>query len=368
MFERFRRRVHTRATDVSLLTNAINLLRSARMTGTAVGYDELPITQGIASLVADTLASMPLVGYDLEAFRAAGPDRFRRRNAGEFDLKSQPAVLRRPDPDEDAGETVHKLAQAMFWTGTGYALNGPRDRPDGEVEAITVLNPDSVSPNIDPRHDLKVASWNVNGAQYGRREVTAWPYTNDPRRGPLGESPLRRCSGALAAYGWAYSYLADYFQLGGNPYQTFRSALALSPEKITELVDEWVTARQTHRPPFLPTWLELEVPPASGEIPAVVSVLEFASAETARMCNVPVSLVNAPVAGYTLQYSNVADEFRRWLVVSLRTTWIRRMERGFTSLCRQGVAARLDASELFDGLEPATTAGGQVSVDMVGQR
>ena len=330
MFERLRTR-HARA-DVSLVSQVLSELIAVRAgQGAPVPFDQLPITQGTASLLADAIASMPMHPVD-EYTGARLTERF--------------VVLEQPNPDEHRAETVHKIVQSMFWTGNATALRGPVD-DTGAVDAITVLNPDSVGPDVDPEDDLRIRGWHVDGRWFPRTALAHWKLNDDPRRGPMGSSPLRRCQTALDTYGWAYRYLADFFANGGNPGSVLKSKLELDPAKITELSNEWVSARKAKRPAFLPQWLDLEIPTSSGELSAVVEVLGFAAAEVARALNIPVSLVNAPVAGYSLQYSNVGDEFRRWLATSLGTTWIARIERGFSTLLPAGIGAQLDPSTLY---------------------
>lgn len=315
------------------MTQVIGELLSARAgNGVPVPYDELPITQGVASLLADVVGGMDLYPVD-QSTGTRIADRF--------------AVLEQPNPEEDRGETVHKIVQALFWTGNAEALNGPRDPSTGAVDAITVLNPDSVGADVDPADDLRISGWYVQGEWYARNDLTHWKLNDDPRRGPMGKSPLQRCATALDTYGWAYRYLADFFANGGNPGSVIKSKMELPPDKIAELGNEWIAARRHKRPAFLPNWLDLEIPNSSGELQQVIAVLGFAAAEVARSLNLPVSLVNAPVQGYSLQYSNVGDEFRRWLATSLGTTWIARLERGFSTLLPYGVAAKMDPSGLY---------------------
>lgn len=326
-----RRQRHLRA-DVSLVTEVLGALMSARAgTGAAVPYDQLPITQGTASLIADALAAMPIYPVD-------------ERTGAE--LSQRFVVLEQPNPDEDRADTVHKLAQSMFWTGNAQSLNGPIGA-DLAVESITVLNPDSVSADIDPLDELHIRGWFINGEWHRTDELTHWKLNDDPRRGPMGSSPLKRCSTALDTYGWAYRYLADFFAQGGNPSLMFKTKTELPPAKITELAAEWISARKQTRPAFVPAFLEPEVPPNNGELQSIIEVLGFAAAEVARALNMPTTLVNAPVAGYSLTYSNTSDELRRWLALSLGTTWIARMERGFSKLLPPGVAARMDPTQLY---------------------
>jgi len=325
-----RRTKHTRS-DLSVIDQWLQAAMSARTsTGQPVPFDELPITQGVTSLIADAIADM-----DLYAVDATG-----RPTGQQFN------VLDKPNPDEDRADTLHKIVQSMMWTGNAYALTGPRD-DSGAVDAINVLNPDTVAHVADQGDPLRVALWSINGRPVGREAITLWKLNDDPRKGPLGRSPLAVCTLALETYGWAYRYLGDYFANGGVPSSVLKSKMELDPAKILELSEEWISARRQTRPAFLPNWLELDVPPSSGELGQVIDVLGFAAAEVARLLNMPVTVVNAPVQGYSLTYNNVGDEFRRWLALGLGTTWVRRIERGFTRLLPPGARAHLDATSLF---------------------
>ena len=314
-------------------------------TGMPVPYDELPITQGTCQLICDALAAMPIYPVDLD----------------DNPTDETFPVLERPNPDEDRGETIHKIGQSMFWTGNAYGLTGPRD-DSGAVDAINVLNPNSVGHVADPLDELRVKRWVINGVEVDRAAINVWKMNDDPRHGPLGRSPLVRCETALDTYGWAYRAIGDHFAQGGPPNMVIKSKTELDPDKIVELTNEWISARQQTRPAFMPQWLDLEIPNTTGELAQIIEVLSMAAAEVARMLNLPVSLVNAPVAGYSLQYSNVGDEFRRWLAVSLGTTWINRIERGFTALLPRDRRARMDPSQLYrpdlfpEGQPPAVRA------------
>lgn len=328
-----RRTSHVRA-DVSLITQFIQASTLARMdTGRPVPFDELPITQGVTTLIADAVADMDLYAVDRDG--KAVTQRF--------------AVLEQPNPDEDRADTIHKIVQSLMWTGNAYGTNGPRDPGDGSISTVNILNPNTVSFIADPLDELRVDQWTIHGAPVGRSAITAWKLNDDPRRGPLGRSPLTVCASALGMYGWAYRYIADFFAQGGNPSSIFKSKLPLDNTKITELAEEWMSSRRQVRPAFLPDWLELNIPMSNGELSEVIEVLDFASAEIARLLSMPVTIVNAPVKGYTLTYTNVKDEFDRWLTVGLGTTWVRRIERGFTRLLPEGsgLRAHLDPTTLF---------------------
>lgn len=307
MFGRNKTR-HQRS-DVSLVTEVINALSSFRSEGLPVPVDQLPITVGAANLHADVIAHMPA--------RTTSTDRRVLQ------------LLEQPDPEEPRTETQHKIVQSMFWTGNAYLM---LDQPAPRTRSFRVIEPQAVTPQWDPRDPLRITGWLVDGEPRRLDAVHVVKLTDDPRRGPLGETPLRRCAGPMAMYGWAYRYLIDFFAQGGNPSSILKTAMELAPDKSKELIEEWIDARRERRPAIMGPLVDYEVPPSSGELTAALSVLGHAAAEVSRMLNIPPSLLNARSEGYSLTYSNVGDEFRRWLAVSLRPTWMTRIERAYESL------------------------------------
>lgn len=301
--ERFQR------ADVSLVSEVIGALSALRADGAPVATDRLPITVGASMLHADMVAQMPA--------RSSTRD------------SSVQQFLAKPDPSTDYRAVVHAGTIAQFWHGYAALL---LDAPAPFTRAIRVLEPQAVVAQWAPDDPRTVTGWIVDGERIDANMVHPVNLMDDPRRGPLGESPLKRCDGPLSMYGYAYRYLIDYFAQGGNPASILRSTHRLTDTDATALVTEWITARQERRPAVLDPTTQFEVPAASGELAAVLSVLDHAAAEVARMLNMPSSLVNAPSLGYSLTYSNMGDEFRRWLAVSLRPTWIARWESAFRTL------------------------------------
>lgn len=321
----FDRRRHRRLrADVSLVTEVISTLAAARLDGDAVPVEQLPVAVGLANLHADVLAAMPML----------------------TNTRSTPAIVTQPNPEESRHTTQHKLVQSLFWTGNGYALRG-RD-------ATIILNPNDVAYDPDPYDSTRVAAWYVNGQTVARDRIVHVKINDDPRRGPLGKSPLSVASEPLKMYGHAYAYLSMFFAGGGNPSTVLRrtgpSNTLYDPATAA---DDWVEARKARRPAVLPSGWELQVPSNNGEMEAVARILEQCAVEVARLVNAPPSLVNAKANG-SMTYSNVHGEIARWLSLSLVPTWITRLEDFWTDLA--GVPVELDTDVMFRLVAP-TDAG-----------
>lgn len=302
----------------------IAALQAARNSAGPLTVDQLPIVQGLAQLHADVIAQFPMYAVD---------ERTGRR------IANTPEILVQPDPSEPLGDTNHAIVQSLWYTGNGYGLFSG--------DAMRVQNPDRVTlyPSFDIYDDRRIDGWIVAGQTIAAGNVAHFKINDDPRRGPLGQSPLVRCWQAVENYAWAYRYLADYYRSGGNPSLILKSRNAGDDVQAGKLWDQWVTARMTGRPAVVPFDIDVEAGPGVSDIEQTIAVLDFAAAEICRATNVPPSLGNAKSSG-DLTYSTVVDELRRWLTLGLGPTWLTRIERGYTQLLPAGLAARFDISDI----------------------
>jgi hypothetical protein len=320
-----------RSQPPAAIERGMSAARYGRLAGTTYQIDQLPITQGLAQLHSDVIASAELYAEDVNGNRVV----------------NTPSVLEQPDPDEDRMVTLHKLVQSLWWEGNAYALVDFGSRFD---VSIKVQNPNAVAyvPYADPGRDLEVLAWRVHGMSARTDQVNHWKLNDDPRRGPLGQSPLRKCWIALENYAGAYSYLARFYASGGNPSMILRSTVPLDPTQALEAQAQWIAGGETIRV-LDPQW-QVEQGPAAQDIAQTIAVLDFAAAEVCRATNVAPSIGNVISQG-TMTYSNVRDELKRWTILSLRPTWLRRIEDGFTRLLAPGLRARFDLDTLLEGVE-----------------
>lgn len=334
--------------ELSPIVDLLEYLAAVRAGIGAVDVEELPAAVGLVTLFADVASSFPIVAVD----RASG------ERHGE-----QPMTFAQPDPTEEVSDTVEAIVQSLAWTGNAYATRSD----EWPYATCRVINPNLVTPVLMPNDDRAVDYWLVNGEPYALDEVVHWKINNDPRRGPLGRSPIRQCAPALRVYTAAYAYLADYFDEGGVPAQYFQATRNMQPDEMRMYRDEWVDARRTSRTGVVPRDMELKFPPTVSETDHVLAVIEAASTELGRVLRVPPSITNAAVAGYSLTYTNVADDLRRWLAIGLGPTWLRAIARGFSQLAPDHVRAEVDTSrgwvaELLDAADTEPTESPRGSI------
>jgi|CXWL01.1.fsa_nt_gi phage portal protein BeeE len=321
----------TRTFERGTIDQLLAVVQDARANGgTPVPVNQLPVVQGLAQLHADTVAFMPFAAHDRRTGRP---------------VANQPDIVEQPDPTEDRETTVHKIVQSIWYRGNAWAMLGP-DR-----STFRVLVPELVSPlqyQVDPLRRLIVDEWLIEGRPV-HPDHLLWAKANDnPSYGPLGASPLRECSVALENYGWAYWYLADYFGTGGNPSHVLRSAAALDDLSATEMITRWVKARRQRRPAILDPQWTLEAGSGTNDLNETIGVLMFSVAEVCRATNTPPSIGNAPVAGDSSTYRNLADELRRWIVFSLGTTWCKRVAKIWGPVIDPRLEVRFDTAALLE--------------------
>lgn len=337
MFRRRRRSVEQR----------VQAAAAARQATISLTVEDLPIAQGLVQLHADLVSSLELVALDERTGRP---------------VQYQPEIIAQPDPREDREDTLHKMVQALWWTG-----NSPCSiAKAGPASSLRVLNPNQVGYQPDPFDTTWMTHWYLDGRPVSLDRIQNWKINDDPRKGPMGHSPFKNARQALDVYGWAYHQLLTYFAQGGNPSLVLKSARPLAPGPVPEdaagrseaqiAQDDWVTSRQLFSPAVLDPQWSLESGPEPQDLEQIVAVLEFCGTEVARLCNVPPTIANV-LANGSLTYTTTAGELRRWLLLSLGPTWLKRLERGFTSLAPAGLVARFDQDSLtrFDVLENAAT-------------
>lgn len=316
------------------ITAAVDAISQRRAGAPPVLLEELPVVVGLANLHATTIAALRL-----EAVDGAGVARV-----------TQPPIVTRPDPGEPAGDTMHKIAQSLWWRGNAWALVSwePGARPEdgvGSAVALRVVNPSTVTLVPDPADSLAVLAWEIDGYRYDPLDVLHVKINDDPRRGPMGRAPLEQARGALDWYGWAVWHLGSYYAQGGNPSSILKSTRRLTASRAADTVAEWTAARQARRPATMgPDW-SLEVPQAA-DMGGTVEALAEACAEVCRAVNVPPSLGNAPSSS-SLTYSNTAEELRRWLALGLRPGWLAPIERAWSELLPRGTFARFVDEDLY---------------------
>lgn len=128
-----------------------------------------------------------------------------------------------------------------------------------------------------------------------------------------GVGPLEVAGGRMLTAGVLARYVREVVQTGGVPTYTLETDQELSPDDATDLLNQWVTARQMNlgAPPVLDNNVTLKTHMAmSPKDMAMLEISQFTEARIAVMLGVPPFLVGLPSGGSeSMTYSNVSQVF-----------------------------------------------------------
>jgi HK97 family phage portal protein len=305
----------------------------------------LPVVVGIRSLVADTSAMLPLVAL-------RGVER----------IDPQPAVLRRPDPNEPYRVSIEKIVNSLTASGNAFVRRW-QVGSDGWPIAVKVLDPARIVVQLDTWQET-IVGYTYNQRPLRTSQVLHIPLISDP--GPLGQSPLDLIGTVIDDLATAYEWAAGYWRDGGTPPYALTHPQKLDDDQATSMVERWLVARRTRRPALLSGGMGLTTftQPSAAEA-LLIEGLNYLDAAIARALNVPPSIVNV-VSQQALTYSTTIDEMRRWLTLNLYPTYLDRLEAAFTDLLPRGQAAVFDTSNLLrtDWSTRVTTAAAAVAAGL----
>jgi HK97 family phage portal protein len=286
---------------------------------------QLPPVIAGRTLIADTVAQLPLLAY----------------RAGEV-RRPQPAIIRQPDPREPIWSTLHRVVMDQTRYGRAWlwvtALDG-----DGVPAALRVLPDDEVSPTLDELGDPTEIAWRGRTLQVGL-DVVHVPLDLDTD--PLGSSPLVEAWPILEGIAQLYGFAAGTWSSWGMPSLKIRVPGRLDRAEADDLRAQFLETHAGRRVPAV-LWGDADVDPinAADAVGAgIAAAHDSAIAEVGRLLRIPPALMNA-VAGDSLTYSTTQGEFSAWLATGLGA-YLMRIEAAWSSLLTRGTVARFDTSEL----------------------
>lgn len=301
--------------------------------------EEIPDVDAARSLIADTLASFPLV-----ALENGKP------------MANQPALVRRPDPAEHRFVTVHRFAMHLTAgkTNGGNAWLMPTARDErGVPMACTLLDPLLVNPIYETGVDQRVI-----GARWGGRmltngtDVSHVPWKITGRRGTLGDSAITQARQSYEDLAAVHAFHQSYVTEFGAPSVKIKMPNRLKPGEGDEIVDAWIESRGGRRKPVaIGGGADVEPFIADRQGDEIVKLMTNGVAMVARHHLIPPSLLNAVIEGASLTYSTTRDELRRWKLTGLQP-FITRLEAAFTDMVSDfgrfpQYSVRLDTSGLL---------------------
>ena len=301
--------------------------------------EEIPAVGAARNLIADTIASLPLIALD-----------------NGVPVPNQPAIVRRPDPSEPRFQTLHRICMQLtaghtyggnVWMMPTFVAN------DGTPEAATLLEPRECAPILDSSQRCLGVTWAQRRLFVDGGQVVHLPFRITGRRGTLGDSPITEARTRFEGLAALYQFQNSYWQEFGAPSIVLETPQRVNTKAEADAVREaWLGTHGGKRTPAVAS--------GGGKITSflqdqmgaeLVAAEAAATAEVARAHLIAPSLLNALLTGSSLTYSNTRDELRRWRLTGLNS-FIVRIETLFTELWSAGGlfpnrTVRLDTSEFL---------------------
>jgi HK97 family phage portal protein len=300
---------------------------------TALGVS---VVLGAVSLLADSVASMPLRAYRTE------------RN-GQRILQSIPDVLANPDPESNTFELIHQMMASMALHGNAY-VKIDRDRA-GNMIGLVPLHPYQMQ--VLPTGDQVGRRYLHLGNDIDREEMLHLRWFTPPQS-LVGISPLNQARNLVGLAIAMDRHLAQFYGEGGTPSGVLETPQKLNLEQARVIQATWEATHRRHRKPaVLSDGLKFTPITTSASDAQMIQSREQIVRDIARIFRVPSHLIGA--TGDNQTYQNVEQASLNFLTHTV-APWIRRIEIAISKILDPGVDVAFDTSTLLrvDALTRAT--------------
>jgi len=306
------------------------------------------VAQGL-QVIAGTVGTLPLE---------------RRRGRQELPL---PAVLAQPDPDEPREATLTCLVEDLVLWPEAYAVVLARDA-EGFPSAFRYVAHELVEPAdwVDPVDPFAPPQrrYRIHDALVPAADVLRFP-SHWPGLLVVGARALRT---SILLEQAAQRFATIDMPAGGLK----NTGADLPPDKVTELLDAWETARQTRGIAYLNALVDFTPFSWDPTQLQLVDARRWQTAEVGRLLNLPSRYLNAETDA-SMTYSTVEAERRDLIDLSLRP-YVRAVEARLSmgDVTPRGQTVALELDDFYRGDITARTAyytaglaGGWLTTDEV---
>jgi HK97 family phage portal protein len=278
------------------------------LTGRPVGPDAatgLPAVTAAIRLVAESIASMPLIVYE-----GTGPTRGRAFSSQQYRLLHDA-----PNADQSPFDFVSDVVTSLEGFGNAYIQKVKRGN---EVVELVPLDPELVYVYRDKdtrerRYDVIVDAQRVTGLTPADilhiRGMTL-------RGGLLGMSPIQVHRNALGNAIAVNDFVSRYFANDASPGLALKIPGQITSQQAKNILEIWQSSHggvmNSHRPAVLASGAELDKVPITLEDALVIDAQQYNVREVARIFNVPPSLLGADGAATAASAAEEADRFIRF--------------------------------------------------------
>lgn len=299
---------------------------------------------GSVSLLADTIASMPLRCYE------TGKD-------GKRVFREVPEILRDPDPESTPYELIHQIVASMALHGNAY-IHKDRDR-SGNIIGLVPLHPYQMQ--VLPTGDMVGRRYLHLGNDIPSEDILHLRWFTPPQS-LVGISPLNQTRNLVGLSIAMDRHLAQFYGEGGTPSSVLETDQKLNLEQARVIQATWEQTNKRHRKPaVLSDGLKWRPITTSAADMQMIESREQLIRDIARIYRIPAHLIGA--TGDSQTYQNVEQASLNFLTHTIMP-WLRRIEISLSRLLDDGTDVTFDTSVLLrtDALTRAQV--NQINVEM----
>ena len=291
---------------------------------TALGVS---VVIGAVSLLADSVASMPLRAYAID-------------KTGQRIMRPLPDVIADPDPESNTFELVHQMMASMALHGNAY-VKIDRDR-SGTMIGLVPLHPYQMQ--VLPTGDQTGRRYLHLGNDIAREDMIHVRWFTPPQS-LVGVSPLNQTRNLVGLAIAMDRHLAQFYGEGGTPSGVLETSQKLNLEQARVIQATWEATHRRHRKPaVLSDGLTFKPITTSAADAQMIQSREQIVRDIARIFRVPSHLIGA--MGDNQTYTNVEQASLNFLTHTI-APWIRRIEIALSKVLDPGVDVAFDTSTLL---------------------
>lgn len=255
-------------------------------------------------------------------------------------LEPEPQLTQRPCRTMTPGRFTRDSIFHMATRGEAIWLTTERYAEDGSAASVTPVLPEAMQSEFDGvSHSWSRITPDGKKVPYDPRDVTHVTLLADPATG-RGLGPMQLCGVALNVAVEADRWAARYFAGGGMPSVFLSATGILAGDEPQKIKDQWL-----HDPPNMPKVASNIVPTVLNHNPEqaqLVGSRAHSRGDVALMFGISGRLLEAPVAGTALSYTNVGDLATELVRLTLAPYYLEQIEQAFSDLLPRGTEARYD--------------------------
>ena len=270
------------------------------------------VVLGCVSLLADSVASMPLRAYTI------GKD-------GQRIMRPLPDVLADPDPESNTYELIHQVMASLALHGNAY-VKIDRDR-SGNMIGLVPLHPYQMQ--VLPTGDMTGRRYLHLGNEMDREDMLHLRWFTPPQS-LVGISPLNQSRNLVGLAIAMDRHLAQFYGEGATPSSILMTDQKLTLDQARIIQGTWEATHKRHRrPAVLSDGLKWQPITTSAADQQMIQTREQIIRDIARIFRVPSHLIGA--MGDNQTYQNVEQASLNFLTHTI-APWIRRLETAISTI------------------------------------